>query len=236
MASFKSSLIWRIENNHYSPAYAEVIDLPKDELCVRPLTRFALEDRLVYESCLLAIAPIVDAVIPKEVCSYRWSKFKGRLHSPKGRWVLMQGRARKIHKKAPESLLLRTDISAFYEYIDWSKLHDQLRQLSPPAWALDLLDVFLTEFNNSSHAWGLPQGPDASGVLANLYLLPLDKLLLSNKLQHLRYPDDFDGIRIDLDRAKRYPYPDKPYMPKSASHAVVHKDKNRSCLRRANGV
>ena len=187
---FKSSLIWRIENDQYSPAYVEVIDLPKDELCVRPLTRFALEDRLVYESCLLAIAPIVDAVIPKEVCSYRWSKFKGRLYSPKGRWVLMQGDARKIHKKAPGSLLLRTDISAFYEYIDWGKLHDQLRQLNPPAWALDLIDVFLTEFNNSSHAWGLPQGPDASGVLANLYLLPLDKLLLSNKIQHLRYSDD----------------------------------------------
>lgn len=71
---FKSSLIWRIQNNEYSPAYVEVIDLPKDALSVRPLTRFALEDRLVYESCLLAIAPIVDAVIPNNVYSYRCSE------------------------------------------------------------------------------------------------------------------------------------------------------------------
>jgi hypothetical protein len=83
--TFKSSLIWRIHNNQYSPAYVDVIDLPKDALSVRPLTRFALEDRLVYESCLLAIAPTVDAVTPNEVYSYRWSKRKGRLYSPTGR-------------------------------------------------------------------------------------------------------------------------------------------------------
>ena len=188
--AYKSSLIWRIQNNEYSPAYVDVVDLPKDALSVRPLTRFALEDRLVYESCLLAIAPTVDAVIPNEVYSYRWSKRKGRLYSPKGRWVLMQKRARRIHKQAPEKLLLRTDISAFYEYIDWHMLYEELRLLNPPAWALSLLKIFLSEFNNSSHAWGLPQGPDASGVLANLYLLPLDNLLHDSKLQHLRYSDD----------------------------------------------
>ena len=188
--TFKSSLIWRIQNNQYSPAYVDVIDLPKDELSVRPLTRFALEDRLVYESCLLAMAPTVDAVIPNEVYSYRWSKRKGRLYSPKGRWVLMQKRARKIHKQGPGKLLLRTDISAFYEYIDWRILYDEICLLDPPAWALGLLDIFLSGFNNSSHAWGLPQGPDASGVLANFFLLPLDNLLHYSKLEHLRYSDD----------------------------------------------
>lgn len=136
------------------------------------------------------MAPTVDAVIPNEVYSYRWSKRKGRLYSPKGRWVLMQKRARKIHKQGPGKLLLRTDISAFYEYIDWRILYDEICLLDPPAWALGLLDIFLSGFNNSSHAWGLPQGPDASGVLANFFLLPLDNLLHYSKLEHLRYSDD----------------------------------------------
>lgn len=188
--TFKTSLIWRIQNNQYSPAYVDVIDLPKDALSVRPLARFALEDRLVYEACLLAIAPTIDAVIPNEVYSYRWSKLKQRLYSPKGRWVRMQRRARRIHKQAPGDLLLRTDISAFYEYIDWEILNGELRKLDPPVWALGLLEIFLSEFNNSSHAWGLPQGPDSSGVLANLYLLPLDNLLRHQQLKHLRYSDD----------------------------------------------
>lgn len=188
--SFKSALLRRVENGEYSPTLVDVIDLPKDELTVRPLSRFSLEDRLIYESCLFAITPIIDSVIPNRVYSYRWSRMKGRLYSPKTRWVLMQKRARKIHLRNPGHLLLRTDIASFYEYIDLEILHGELRRLELPSWALLTLEGFLRDFNTFSHAWGLPQGPDSSGVLANLYLLAIDNMIRRLGLQHLRYSDD----------------------------------------------
>jgi hypothetical protein len=189
-SNFKDSLIRRVVNGEYSPTLVDVIDLPKDELNVRPLSRFSLEDRLVYEACLFAVAPIIDTVIPNRVYSYRWSKWKGRLYSPKTRWVLMQKRAKRIHRRQPGHLLLRTDISAFYEYIDLEILHGELRTLGLPSWALLTIESFLRDFNTFSHAWGLPQGPDSSGVLANLYLLPLDNMIRRHGLQHVRYSDD----------------------------------------------
>lgn len=188
--SFKRALLRRVESGEYSPTLVDVIDLPKDELNVRPLSRFSLEDRLIYESCLFAIAPIIDSVIPNRVYSYRWSRWKGRLYSPRTRWVLMQKRARRINRRNPGHLLLRTDISAFYEYIDLEILHGELRSLGLPSWALLTLESFLRDFNTFSHAWGLPQGPDSSGVLANLYLLPLDNMIRRQGLQHVRYSDD----------------------------------------------
>jgi hypothetical protein len=188
--AFKKSLVRKVEGGEYSPTVIDVIDFPKDALNVRPLSRFSLEDRLVYEACLFTVAPIIDAAIPRRVFSYRWSRWKRRLYSPKTRWIHMQRRARQIHRRNLGHLLLRTDISAFYEYIDLGILHGELRRLELPSWALSTLEDFLRDFNSFSKAWGLPQGPDTSGVLANLYLLPLDNMISRLGLQHVRYSDD----------------------------------------------
>ena len=102
----------------------------------------------------------------------------------------MQREAQRLHAKSPGSSLLRTDITSFYEYVNTDIVFNELRNLDLPEWAVTLLEMFLSQFNNSSNAWGLPQGPDSSGVLANLYLLPLDKLLKQHRVKHLRYSDD----------------------------------------------
>jgi hypothetical protein len=187
---FKSDLLLRISNDQYSLSHVDILDLPKDALNVRPLARLALEDRLVYDACVLAMAPTIDAAIPSNVYSYRWSKNKKRLYSPKGRWVLMQRRGRLLHAKNQDLLLLRTDVTSFYEYVNIEMLLSELRNLGPAEWSVELLGIFLSEFSNSTHAWGLPQGPDTSGILANLYLLPIDNQLRHDGFTHLRYSDD----------------------------------------------
>jgi hypothetical protein len=40
--NFKDALVRRVVNGEYSPTLVDVIDLPKDELNVRPLSRFSL--------------------------------------------------------------------------------------------------------------------------------------------------------------------------------------------------
>lgn len=46
-AAFRDSLVWRVSSGQYSVSHVEVLDLPKDQLNVRPLARMTLEDRLV---------------------------------------------------------------------------------------------------------------------------------------------------------------------------------------------
>lgn len=188
--AFRDKIITTISTGQYAFSHAEVLDLPKDELNVRPLVRLALEDRLIYDACVLAMTPTIDAVIPDNVYSYRWSKYKQALYAPAGRWIRMQRRGRRYNKRNQELLLLRTDVTSFYEYVDTEILISDLRRLTIPPWSLSLLEEFLNQFNHTSQAWGLPQGPDSSGILANFYLLPVDQHLRRAGLIHLRYSDD----------------------------------------------
>ena len=145
---------------------------------------------MVYDASVLAMTRKIDAAIPGNVYSYRWSNYKNGLFSPKSHSIRMQRRGRRLSKKNNELLMLRTDITSFYEYIDIDILMGDLRVMGMHRWALDLLERFLAEFNSLSSSWGLPQGPDASGVLSNVYLLPVDRCIRRHNLTHLRYSDD----------------------------------------------
>lgn len=85
------------------------------------------------------------------------------------------------------------DIAAFYEHIDVAMVGDDLEALDGDGRAAGHIIDFLTRFQTINHAWGLPQGPDASGILANLYLAPVDSYLAQNSARFLRYSD---GIKV----------------------------------------
>jgi hypothetical protein len=187
---YRKTFVDSITISGYSPGYVEVVDLPKDELMVRPLARLSLEDRLFYEATVFSLAPRIDAEIHRAVYSYRWSAFKGDLKRPIGSWVRMQKHGRFFHKNHPDLSMARTDVSSFYENIDIDILIQELRQLKLGGEALTRLHEFLRAFQEMNHVWGLPQGSDASGVLSNFYLLPIDRIIARTALHHLRYSDD----------------------------------------------
>ncbi|MEV0314546.1 RNA-directed DNA polymerase [Nonomuraea fuscirosea] len=188
--SYRSSLVQRIMDGRYTPSHVEIVDLPKDRLTVRPLARLSPEYRLIYDAAIFAAADIIESAIPTAVYSYRWWKKKRRLLGPGGRWLKMQRTARDLHKKKPSLLLARTDITAFYEHVDHDILLGDLAALGIPKWSMEILEKFLHAFNGLSHAWGVPQGSDASGMLANLYLVPLDLEIARHGFRHFRYSDD----------------------------------------------
>ncbi|MFF5249138.1 RNA-directed DNA polymerase [Streptosporangium sp. NPDC000095] len=177
-------------SNDYAPAHVEIVDLPKDEISVRPLARLRPEHRLVYDAAVFAAANSIESAIPRGVYSYRWWKKQQRLVGPGKMWITMQRVAKSLHQKKPSLLLARTDVAAFYEHIEVDQLIEDLSGLNVPAWSIEVLETFLRAFNGLSHAWGLPQGPDSSGILANLYLIPLDMELARRGYRHFRYSDD----------------------------------------------
>ncbi|MFF0574317.1 RNA-directed DNA polymerase [Streptosporangium saharense] len=186
----KNRLAQSIMNEDCSPSHVEIVDLPKDRLTVRPLARLDIEHRLVYDAAVFAAADAIQSATPTGVYSYRWWKREQRLLGPGGMWLKMQRAGKTIHEKNPQLLAIRTDISAYYENIEIDLLLDDLAALDIPKWSLQTLRSFLHAFNGLSHAWGIPQGSDASGLLANLYLVPLDALLSRLEYRHLRYSDD----------------------------------------------
>lgn len=171
--SYRESLVRKVLSNDYAPAHVEIVDLPKDVISVRPLARLRPEHRLVYDAAVFAAANSIESAIPRGVYSYRWWKKRQRLVGPGKMWITMQRVAKALHNKKPSLLLARTDVTAFYEHIEVDQLIEDLGALDVPAWSIEVLETFLRAFNGLSHAWGLPQGPDSSGILANLYLIPL---------------------------------------------------------------
>jgi hypothetical protein len=203
-------ILKRIENDQCYPTSVEIVDLPKDRLAVRPLARFDIEHRLHYESLIVALAPTIQSTISRSVYSYRWWSRRNRLLSPTRSWIDMQHHARWHHENNPQLSVANTDISAFYEHVDIEILIDDLRRLRVPELQLESLDQFLQSFNRLSSAWGIPQGADMSGMLANLYLATFDAEIRRGGLRHFRYSDDtyifgkdWDHLRGVLVRANR---------------------------------
>ncbi|NHC14139.1 RNA-directed DNA polymerase [Motilibacter sp. E257] len=186
----RERLLVAIDNGHYTPQQVEIVDLPKDLLTVRPLARMNAIDRITYEACVFALQPRIDDYIPRSVYSYRWSTKRSQLLSSVRSWVAMQRRGRTIARSSPHLMLAKTDISSFYEHVDVRMLCEEVSELTGHASVMKVLRAFLDRFGEDNQVWGLPQGSDASGILANAYLLPVDRYLQNRGLNFLRYSDD----------------------------------------------
>jgi hypothetical protein len=187
---FKAETIRKIRADEYQPTRVEIVDVPKDRLMVRPLARLQLRHRLTYDAAVFGAANKISSVIPQAVYSYRWWRRERRFLAPTRSWIDMQRDAKLFHRNRPTWLMARTDITAFYEYVDFQTLNADLASLSVPAWTAEILHGFLSAFNSLNGVSGIPQGPDSSGLLANLYLRPVDVQLKELGFVHYRYSDD----------------------------------------------
>ena len=88
--------------------------------------------------------------------------------------------------------MLITDISAFYENIDITRLISDLENFSIPSDNKQLLQSCLNRWAEPKSR-GLVQGVSPSFILADVYLNSIDRGLINEGIRHLRYEDD---IRI----------------------------------------
>src|SRR6267143_1715352 len=97
-----------------------------------------------------------------------------------------------LHYSRPYAFMLSTDVTSYFEYVELPILLEDLKDqhLGIPSVVLGLLERFLKSLQASSDTWGLPQGPEASRLLGNFYLLPVDSELGYRGLEHVRYQDD----------------------------------------------
>src|SRR5690625_475989 len=93
--------------------------------------------------------------------------------------------------------MLGTDITGFFDSIPHSKLLITLHQFGMEPEVLDLLGECLNIYSGTKESItpgvGLPQGPAASFLFANIFLNELDYIISQNGYTYYRYMDD---IRI----------------------------------------
>ncbi|MEV5457685.1 RNA-directed DNA polymerase [Streptomyces cellulosae] len=194
---YRETLEIAIADGDCTPRHTEIVDYPKNAIAFRPLARFSARDRLIYDALIFSAAASIDRQIRKPVYSYRWDHKWGRPKFWYQPWKRMQKNARRTLQSDSWLRMATLDVSSFYEHIDVNILADDLACLSRSTDQSKNLNRFLDSFQRINHAWGLPQGSDASGILANLYLAPVDEYLTKNRFKYLRYSDDIMIFRRD---------------------------------------
>ncbi|WP_186768061.1 RNA-directed DNA polymerase [Streptomyces qinzhouensis] len=186
----RDSLEATIRDGDYGPQHTEIVDYPKNAIAVRPLTRFSARDRLIYDSLVFDLASDIDKCRNRSVYSYRWNHKAGEPLFWSHSWSLMRHRALSTLSGNRRLLMATLDVSSFYEHVDVELLSEDLYMMAKNEAHVQKVSNFLRRFQNINHAWGLPQGSDASGILANAYLASVDQFLTQQRLPFVRYSDD----------------------------------------------
>lgn len=174
----------------------EEVEFPKSAFFSRPAALLSLEDRLAYHGAVASITPRIEALLSPNVYSARLSVDK--------RYFLINGRDQWLAWKAAVeqdiadgySWMIKTDVTAYFDNIEHRLLFGEIDGLNPdPAVAAALKRMLATW--SSVPGRGIPQGPDASRVLGNLYFLPVDDVMSAGPWRYRRYMDDIRVLGLN---------------------------------------
>ena len=190
----------------YSPSRLLHMDVPKNELTMRPGSIPVIEDRIAYTALIGSFAERVDGTLEDEsvVPSYRVQSGRKKSLFKFGinQWFKFQELTRS-HYDSGYRYLLVTDLTAYFDHINHELLIGQLRSTGVSEGALSLLATLLNHWSDGSPV-GIPQGLDPSSLLGNVYLDPLDKYMIRHGYHYFRYVDDirvFANSYSELQRA-----------------------------------
>jgi excisionase family DNA binding protein len=165
------------------------LDVPKTPFSSRPGLLLDLPDRVAYQAAVAAFADKIEATLADTVYSSRLSDNpKYFLQRGPQRWVKFEKDA---EKRARDDFdwVAQTDISSYFEHVLHQRLFDELSHLGVGGPVLRTLREMLSRWSLVP-GMGLPQGPNASRVLGNFYLVEVDEVMLEAGYTYYRYMDD----------------------------------------------
>lgn len=193
----------RVERSEPGPAIG--IDVDKTSIFTRRMTTLALEDRVAYQAVVASFADRVEGRTPPSVFSSRLSG-DSRYFFKRGPEQWAQWRMDALKKIVPgREWLVATDLTAYFDTIPHRQLLAEIESLNVDRSVIAFIRETLREWAMSDGV-GLPQGPNASRLLGNLYLLPVDEAMLRHGWEYSRFLDDVRIIvesRADAVRAVR---------------------------------
>jgi hypothetical protein len=179
---------------------------PKKSATSRPLVRLSPRDLLVYQALVDRLAPDIEAALPSRNVVFAYRQTLGREHDAFAGSPTREDYAKKAQQLLVEewdvAYALTGDVAGFFLHVDIDELERLLLSASDQiAVVRDLADLL--------RGWaalgirGLPQGIRCSSPLGNLYLAPLDDLLLEEGVRYVRWMDDWIIVSSGFHEARR---------------------------------
>jgi reverse transcriptase-like protein len=85
--------------------------------------------------------------------------------------------------------MIKTDLTSYFDLIPHKTLNAEIQSLNPPPAVADALSEAMRTWEVVPGI-GIAQGPNASRLLGNLYLLPVDRAMHRAGFRYFRYLDD----------------------------------------------
>lgn len=200
--NFFIALEQQIRDGNYKPEKPFFVYIPKDNFGIRPVCIPSMTDRIVYQAIFNQgiLGHKIDGQLSDKTCfanRVNDDELSDNFLSPYFLgWDAFCVQQKRAFSKG-YCWKLEVDIQQYYEHISVRKLIEKLKREFgiKDEKILHILQEQLCTWGECDEIErGIPQGPDGSSVLSNVYLAALDafaeKDLVGSQVQYFRYADD----------------------------------------------
>jgi len=181
-----SRLSEQLQQGRYRPQAIRRAYIPKPGSAERrPLGIPTVRDRVVQGAVRAVIEPIFERDFAEQ--SYGFRPGRG-----------CKDALRRVVRLLEEGnvWVVDADLKDYFDSISHQRLMDELRTKISDGRVLATIEAYLKqEVMETAKTWtpekGAPQGAVLSPLLSNIYLDPLDRLMVDKKVEMVRYADDF---------------------------------------------
>jgi len=182
--------------------------IPKGELSYRMITQFNPLDSVMLSAIIYEYGGLIEAkrvpIQEQRVFSYRFApESDGTLYSRVDSWKDFWMAS--LQKAETSGCIACLDISDFYNQIYHHTLENMMIEVGFPN-EVNKSIMRLLEYVTQKISRGIPVGPHASHLLAEMSLIPIDESLTLKGIDYCRYADDIIVFAEDETdaRAKTY--------------------------------
>ncbi len=163
-------------------------------------------DTILYLALVLRLADVIEQYrIPKKkkrVFSYRFSMRakNGDIFLPSWNYTAFRNHIHRKKKHRNVQFVVECDIANFYDRLNLHRLEQILLSLPVKKNEVKIINSLLLFWSNRD-SYGLPVGSNASRILAETALIPIDNFLTSHNINYCRFVDDFRLFAPDITTA-----------------------------------
>jgi len=182
-------------NDWVTSAYRRALT-PKSRFGFRTATQLDPLDSLIFSALVYDIAKDLeghrDPARERRVFSHRVKRgaTDGQLYDPKWNFDAFKAHLREKCASEPTGWVVSTDVADFYSRIYHHPLDNALRTATSKTDHVDAIMRLLSEWNYVVSS-GIPVGPAASRILAEMALVDVDQTLGDKGIDFCRFSDDF---------------------------------------------